>query len=94
MGCDIRKVAGESYTSNPNKNTNVMVVFTQEGEHVHSWEATLAGIEVSRMIEAACCSGLVNEANPLSFIVYNDELECGVEEVLMEGVIHPSLLRT
>lgn len=85
---DVRAVAEKCYTKNPGKgviaNTNVTVVFTQEGEHVHSWEATASGIESSRMIEAACCSGLVDESLPLSFIVYNDELEDGVEEVLME----------
>ncbi len=64
------------------------VVFTQDGEHVHSWEADTKGLETFTMLEAACCSGLVDESKPLDYIVYNDE----VDVVLLEGSIKPELM--
>ena len=74
------------------KPLNVIVVFTQDGEHIHSWEADTSGLEALRMLEAACCSGLVDKDKPLDFIVYNDEVDEGVEIVLLEGSIKPGLI--
>ncbi len=71
------------------KVTNVTVVFTQEGEHIHSWEADTKGLETFRMLEAACCSGLVDESKPLDFIVYDDE---GIDVVLLEGAFKPEIM--
>jgi hypothetical protein len=75
------------------KPLNVMVVFTQDCEHIHSWESDTTALEIFRMIEAACCSGLVNEEKPLDFIIYNDEVDAGVEIVLLEGSIKPALIK-
>ena len=71
---------------------NVTAVFTQDGEHVHSWETGLDKMQPKQMIEAAFSSGLVDDKKPLEFIVYDDDQEEGVESVLMKGEFHPLLL--
>lgn len=71
---------------------DVMVVFTQDGEHIHSWESCLSLLSPLDMLEAACSSGLVDKSRPLDFIVYDDTQADGVEVVLMEGKFKEALL--
>jgi hypothetical protein len=68
---------------------NVTIVFTQEGEHVYSWETDTSGLSIEQMAEAACSGGLVDEELPLEFIVYNDDSPEGVEQVIFKGTIEP-----
>ena len=71
---------------------NVTVSFSQNGEHKHTWEADTSGLEISRMVEAACCSGLVEDDQPLDYIVFDDDQQTSEEVVLMEGSIKPAYL--
>lgn len=73
-------------------NTCVTVVFTQEGEHIHSWETSLGSLDPLSMAESACCSGLVDESKSLEYIVYADLHSSGILPVLMKGQLEPFLM--
>ena len=71
----------------------VTVVFTQDGEVLHNWETGMANIKPLEMLEAVCCTGLVNEDEPLSFIVYDDDNDDDEKAVLLEGLFHPNFIQ-
>ncbi|CAH6990255.1 hypothetical protein VCHA53O466_140135 [Vibrio chagasii] len=67
------------------------VVFTQEGEHIHSWETSTDGLSANRMIEAALSTGLVDTKKELNYIVYRDNKD-DVDVVLMNGKFSTTIL--
>lgn len=73
------------------KPLNVMVVFTQDGEHTHSWEADTTGLETFRMLEAACCSGFDCIVVKASVHYCQDELYVPQIIVLDDSIINFSL---
>ena len=72
---------------------DVMVVFTQDGEHIHSWESCLSVLSPLNMLEAVCNSGLVDVSRPVDFIVYDVTQVDGIEDVFMEGRFKKALLK-
>jgi hypothetical protein len=71
----------------------VTVVFTQNGEVLHNWETGMANIKPLEMLDAVCCTGLVNEEEHLAFIVYDDDNDDVEKAVFMEGIFHPNFIK-
>lgn len=63
-------------------NTELLAIFsTENGEHLHTWEAHSGGITTETcLLEAVCSTGLVEDGQILHVNVYDDSEE---DEVLI-----------
>lgn len=68
---------------------DVTVVFTQDGENIHSWETNIDNLKITNMMEAVCNTGLVDNTMVIDYIVYDDKQ---FDVVLLDGSIKPCLL--
>lgn len=69
----------------------VTIVFTQQGECLHSWETDLAAANPLDMLEAVSNTGLVEAGSPVEFIVYDDRVTDAESPVLLQGTLEEAL---
>lgn len=69
---------------------NIIVVYTQEEKHIHTWETGSHNLNFDSMLEAVCCTGLVDETKNIDFEIYDDTK---IEDVLLsKGTFTPSMI--
>ena len=73
---------------------NVIVIFTQGNEHIHSWETTYDNLSLDTMLESAGCNGLIDESIPLQFEVFHEDDVSGSGEPIINGTLNSSLLNS
>lgn len=71
--------------------TNVTVILEQEGKRVDVIHSLLVDVSIDKIINVAENCWHLDDSLPLYYVVYNDDADEGIDQVLMNGVINPEM---